>query len=74
VTSREHREAMVRHMERAREVVRAAVKAGHCPVCGAGLRRNLALHAWWQCEQFGADPQFRKDADKPPCSWQGFTE
>lgn len=55
------------------EQVVTAVKINRCPTCGAGLRRNLALTGWWQCEQFGADG-FRKDSTKPSCSWQGFTE
>lgn len=52
---------------------KAVVASGKCPVCGAGLRRNLSLTGWWQCEQLGAEG-FRKDASKPSCSWQGFTE
>lgn len=50
----------------------AIVNAGHCPVCGAGIRRNLALTGWHQCEQYGADG-WRKDNSKPACSWQTFT-
>lgn len=57
---------------RAYAETQAVVKKGHCPQCGAGLRRNLALTGWWQCEQYGA-PGFRADASKPGCSWQGFT-
>jgi len=57
----------------AHEATQAVVASGHCPECGAGLRRNLSLAGWWQCEQLGAD-NFRKDAAKPSCSWQGFTE
>lgn len=53
--------------------VQRIVATGHCPRCGSGLRRNLALAGWWQCEQFGADG-FRKDSSKPACHWQGFTE
>lgn len=53
----------------AREVVRG----GKCPQCGCGLRRNLALTGWWQCEQYGA-AGFRKDDAKPSCSFQTFTE
>lgn len=48
------------------------VKTGKCPTCGCGLRRNLALTGWWQCEQFGAEG-FRKDSAQPACGWQGFT-
>lgn len=51
----------------------AIVKTGKCPQCGAGLRRNLSITGWWQCEQLGAEG-FRKDASKPSCSWQTFTE
>ena len=49
------------------------VRSGKCPQCGCGLRRNLALTGWWQCEQYGTTG-FRKDDNKPPCSWQTFTE
>ena len=51
----------------------AVVRSGKCPQCGSGLRRNLALAGWWQCEQYGAEG-FRKDATKPACSFQTFTE
>lgn len=50
----------------------AVVATGKCPCCGAGLRRNLSLTGWWQCEQYGSDG-FRKDSSKPACGWQGFT-
>lgn len=50
----------------------AIVKTGHCPHCGSGLRRNLSLLGWWQCDQFGADG-FRKDDSKPACDFQTFT-
>jgi ribosomal protein L37AE/L43A len=49
------------------------VKSGVCPLCGSRLRRNLALTGWWQCSQYGAEG-FRLYADRPACSWQGFTE
>lgn len=52
---------------------RELVSLGHCPTCGKGIKRNLSLAGWWQCEQFGA-PQFRKNPDLPPCNWQCFTE
>ncbi len=51
----------------------AVVHAGKCPVCGGKPVRNLSLTGWWQCEQLGA-VGFRKDANKPSCNWQGFTE
>jgi len=60
-------------IESARAETRRVVATGKCPQCGAGLRRNLSLTGWWQCEQLGAEG-FRKDATKPSCSWQGFTE
>lgn len=56
------------HME-----AQAALASGKCPTCGAGVRRNLSLTGWVQCDQFGAEG-FRKDSSKPSCSWQGFTE
>lgn len=49
------------------------VTSGVCPYCGAGLRRNLAIAGWYQCQQFGADG-FRKDSTKSACSFQCFTE
>lgn len=49
----------------------AAFAANKCPQCGAGVRQNLALTGWVQCEQYGAEG-FRKDSSKPACSWQGF--
>lgn len=52
---------------------RAIVATGKCPTCGAGLKRLLALSGWWTCEQRGAEG-FRKDASKPSCSFQTFTE
>lgn len=71
-TRRRNRETKAR-IQRAQEETRAVVASGHCPRCGAGLRRNIALSGWWQCEQFGAEG-FRKDSSKPSCDWQGFTE
>lgn len=50
----------------------AIVDLGVCPRCSCSLVRNYALSGWWQCSQFGA-AGFRKDANKPGCSWQGFT-
>jgi len=51
----------------------AIVRGGNCPQCGAGIRRNLALTGWFQCQQYGA-VGFRKDSTKPSCSWQTFIE
>lgn len=48
------------------------VATGKCPMCKSGLRRNLAITGWWQCEQLGS-VGFRKDASRPACTWQGFT-
>lgn len=53
--------------------VRAIVATGVCPHCSRGLRRNLSLAGWWQCEQFGAEG-FRAESSLPACNWQGFTE
>jgi hypothetical protein len=52
---------------------RRIVATGVCPTCGGALKRNLSLAGWYQCEQLGA-VGFRKDASKPSCSWQGFTQ
>ena len=59
-------------LEQIRAETELIVDLGKCPCCGAGLRRNLSLTGWWQCEQFGA-VGFRKDSTKTSCSWQGFT-
>jgi hypothetical protein len=53
-------------------LAREQVATGKCPQCGAGLRNNLAISGWWQCNQYGAEG-FRKDSTKPACSWQAFT-
>lgn len=60
-------------MDRIYAEIAAVVSSGKCPLCGAGLRRNLSLTGWWQCEQYGS-PGFRKNNSLPECSWQGFTE
>lgn len=51
------------------------VATGVCPECGTGLRRNLSLAGWWQCDALG-EPSFRRpeNAAKPRCSFQTFTE
>ena len=67
------RTASLERIQKAQEETRAIVAKGACPTCGAGLVRNLSLTGWWQCEQLGAEG-FRKDASRPSCSWQGFTE
>lgn len=58
--------------DRIRAEAVATVQSGKCPQCGAGLRSNLALTGWWQCQQYGAEG-FRKDSSKPSCSFQCFT-
>jgi hypothetical protein len=58
-------------MGEARAEALAALQGNRCPCCGRGVRRNLSLTGWVQCEQFGAE-QFRKDPAQPACSWQGF--
>lgn len=50
----------------------AAIAANRCPCCGQGVRRNLALTGWVQCDGYGAEG-FRK-AGSRNCSWQGFTQ
>lgn len=59
-------------MEAQRAETVRIVQTGICPCCGSGLRRNLALNGWWQCEQYGAE-NFRARPADPACSWQGFT-
>jgi hypothetical protein len=53
--------------------MRAHVARGTCPTCGAPLKANLSITGWWQCAQLGA-VGFRRDAAKPSCDFQGFTE
>jgi hypothetical protein len=58
--------------DEAKAVTMAAIEAGKCPTCGAGICHQTQINDWWMCEQYGGE-QFRKDPDKPRCSWQGFT-
>ena len=60
-------------IEQAKEIFRGHVSRGICPTCGGKLKRNLSMTGWWQCEQLGAE-SFRKDATRPSCNFQGFTE
>lgn len=66
------RAAAAARIEAAHAETLLVVKSGVCPICGAGLYRNLSISGWWQCRQLGA-VGFREDASKPSCSWQGFT-
>lgn len=66
------RKASAERIAQQQAETRAVVATGKCPQCGRGLRRNLSLTGWWQCEQLGAEG-FRKDPNAPACSWQGFT-
>ena len=66
------REASKARIAQAQAETRAVVESGACPICAQGLRRNLSLTGWWQCEGYGA-PGFRKAGSKE-CGWQGFTE
>lgn len=50
-----------------------ARKNNRCPRCGEGVRDNLALRGWVQCQQKGA-PGFRKDASRLACDWDGFLD
>ncbi len=70
---RADRKASNERIAKAQAETCAIVASGKCPYCGSGLRRNLALTGWWTCEQRGA-MGFRKDDNRPECSWQGFTE
>jgi len=72
-TKRQLKAERLAEIERRTREARAIVATGSCPQCGSGLRRNLALTGWWQCEQYGADG-FRKDSTRPSCSFQTFTE
>lgn len=70
-TRRRNRESKARIAAAKAETARV-VATGRCPKCGSGLRRNLALTGWWQCEQLGAETHRKRPADAP-CEWQGFT-
>lgn len=54
-------------------IAQKALQENKCPECMEGVRRNLALTGWVQCEQYGAE-QFRKNPSQPACNWQGFTQ
>lgn len=72
-TLKANRKATEDRIAKAKAETRAVVASGVCPLCGGKPKRNMSLTGWWQCEQFGAE-NFRKDATKPSCAWQGFTE
>lgn len=71
-TKKIKQESMVR-IAAAQAETRRVWNSGRCPQCGSGLRQNLSIAGWIQCEQYGADG-FRKDSSKPACSYQGFME
>jgi hypothetical protein len=71
--ARECRACYAAKMARIHAEAQAVVATGRCPLCGSGLRRNLSLTGWVQCEQVGA-VGFRKDAARPACGFQVFTE
>jgi hypothetical protein len=64
--------ATAARMAKQRAEAQAVVATGKCPQCGSGLRSNLAMTGWFQCQQYGAEG-FRKDSTKPACSFQCFT-
>ena len=70
--SREEKKRMAERIAAAHAEALAAWNSNRCPECGRGIRRNLALSGWVQCEQYGAEG-FRKDPNAPSCDWQGFT-
>jgi hypothetical protein len=44
-----------------------------CPVCGCGLRRNMSMTGWWQCNALGAVGfQTGDGIGKTPCHFQFF--
>ncbi len=71
------RKASRARIEQAQSETRAAVVTGTCPCCGGKVYRNMSLTGWWQCGAYGSDG-FARDgktaAQRPNCSWQGFTE
>jgi hypothetical protein len=66
------RKAQAARIAAAHAETAAVVATGCCPRCGSGLRRNLSITGWWQCEQYGA-VGFRARPADAACSWQGFT-
>jgi hypothetical protein len=72
MTKKQQRAEHRARMDAIHAETQAVVDTGVCPDCGSGLRRNLSITGWWQCEQYGA-VGFRKDDNRPACDWQGFT-
>ena len=48
-----------------------ALATNACPLCSAGVHRNLALTGWVQCDRFGSG-HFRRDMTGDACGWQAF--
>lgn len=69
---RAERAASAARIAAAQAETRRVVESGKCPTCGSGLKRNLSISGWWQCEQLGAETH-RARPQEPSCSWQGFT-
>lgn len=67
-----------REAEKAKRMARlvenhAHVKRGTCPDCGCGLRRNLSMTGWFQCNALGAVGfQTGDGIGKPACNFQFF--
>ena len=72
MTAAQERKVQREKLEQVRAETLEIVLTGVCPDCDSALKRNLALHGWWQCEQYG-DGHFRARPDEPQCDWQGFT-
>ncbi len=72
-TTKQDKAASKARIEAQQVETRAVVEKGVCPTCGAGIKHNLSLTGWVQCNQYGS-VGFRKDSSKPACSWQGFTQ
>lgn len=71
--TRKVNQASMLRIAAAQAETRRVWNTGCCPQCGNGLRQNLSITGWIQCDQYGTEG-FRKDSTKPACSYQGFTE
>ena len=69
---RQQRQESQARIEKAQAETRAVVASGKCPVCGAGVHKNLSLTGLWKCNRSGSG-SFRRDPTGSHCDWQGFT-
>ena len=48
-----------------------ALATNTCPMCSAGVHRNLAITGWVKCDRSGSG-HFRRDMTGNACEWQAF--